>query len=180
MKILGRYTGIGIGRNGYPEIRFQLDEMALNSIQKLPEGDYALDIKKPRNKRSLNQNALLWELIGNIDMKLNGNRAQDLDIYVQILQMAGSRIESLAMKKEALEEFKKRTEDVFRAWVVRDEWKNQKGIDWVQVHCFYGSSKMTTQEMARVIDVAIEYAERIGIDTDYWKGLLEDGQGLSD
>lgn len=161
------YATGGIG------LAFDCDTNSKQEILQLEKGDYVLQLNKPTNKRSLNQNALLWELIGQIDIKENGSRADDVQIYVNILRMAGARVESISIKKEAFDEFRTRTSDVFREHVIVSEWKNSKGIEWIMVNCYYGSSNLNRKEMATVIDTAITYAESIGVPTEYYKEELK-------
>lgn len=169
MKLIAKDCVPTLYHNGAVSITFDCDINAKESILAMKRGDYVLDITKPKDRRTLSQNALLWELIGLIDVAENGSRANDLEIYVNILKMAGARVESISIRKDAIEEFKQRTSDVFREYVIVSEWKNSKGTDFVMLNCFYGSSKLSTQEMTSVIDVAISYAESVGVSVKYYK-----------
>lgn len=171
MKIIGMYTGIGMSKSGRPEMRFELTtDGAVSEATELSQGEYMLDIKKPRNKRSLSQNALMWELIGQIDIRENGKRTPEDDeqIYMNILKEAGVKYYSIEVEKAAYERFKELTSDTFRAYEVAREYSNWYTGDMLLVHCFIGSSKLDTKQMSTVIDTVISYAENVGIDTAYW------------
>lgn len=166
-KILARYTGVGIGKTGAPEARFTLSETALIALQGLQAGEYDVEIKKPRNKRSLNQNALLWELIGNISFEECGSYAETERIYLQILEMAGAKCTFVMVPTEAVEKLR----EMVRHIRERDT-RVYNGVEMTVVQCYEGTSKMNTEEMAKVIDTALIYAEERGIDAGYWKDKL--------
>lgn len=166
-KILARFTGVGISKTGAPEARFTLSESALAALQGLNTGEYDVEIKKPRNKRSLNQNALLWELIGNISMEECGSYAETERIYIQILEMAGAKCTFVMVPTDAVDKLR----EMVRHIKERDR-REYNGVDMTVVQCFYGTSKMNTEEMAKVIDTALMYAEERGIDSGYWKDKL--------
>ena len=180
-KFLGTYTGMGLSKNGRPEVRIELtSEGAVKSVSEIAQGNYLVDMKKPRNERSLSQNALMWELIGQIDIKENGRRTKhdDEQIYINVLKMAGVKFYSVELDKGAVDRFKELTADTFRAYeIVREyvDWVN--GGDTVLIHCFIGSSRMDTKEMSKVIDATLEYAKQVGIDTAYWELQM---RGLSE
>lgn len=175
MKILATYTGIGVSKTGAAEGRFILSETAINAMQSMKIGkEYAIDIKAPSKKRSINQNSYLWELIGEIDLVENGHKTKedDIAIYINLLKMSGAKVETLLMKMDALQDFKDRTSEIYRAYEILEKF-NVDGEWWAQVKCYYGSSKMRTDEMAKLIDTALSYASEIGIDSSYWRALLE-------
>lgn len=163
-KILAKYTGIGISKTGAPEARFKLTETALNALKGVDIGEYEVEIKKPRNKRSLNQNALLWELIGNISFEECGSYAESERIYIQILEMAGAKCTFVMVPTEAVEKLR----SMVRHVVERDE-RVYNGVNMTVVQCFEGTSKMNTEEMSKVIDAALRYANERNIDSGYWK-----------
>lgn len=156
---------IGLTFNTYHGIKQELLNLS---------GEVEIVIRKPTKKRSLNQNNLLWELIGQIDIAENGNRANDVEIYCNLLRSVGARVEVIAIEEDAADEFIRMSRDLFREVVIVRKWQNSKGVPWVQLNCYYGSSKMSTQEMNLVIDKAIEYANELGIDTEYWRDQLRE------
>lgn len=137
------------------------------AVERLKSGDYVLSITKPTNKRSLAQNRYLWELLGQISVKENGSRAEDIDIYCQLVEQTGAKCEYLL----ALPQAEERLRRVFRVVKAVDDREYNGKLMYVY-KCFYGSSHMSTQEMAMLIDKTIERAEANGIDTEAWKQLL--------
>lgn len=173
MRILAEYSGVQLTKSGHVCMCFTVSNPnAIECANELPKGWCELDVNKVRKGRSLNQNAMLWKLIGDISMKENGIRTAESDntIYRNILKAAGAKTEVLSMKEEALPEFFTRTGTIFRAYDISHRWKSRAGEQWVLIHAYYGSSAMTTEEMHRVIDEALRYASEVGLDAEYWKG----------
>lgn len=168
-KLMGYVTGVGLASNGLPELRLLLrSDGALQSANELKTGEYLIEFKRPTNKRSLQQNNYLWELIGQIDMKINGSKENDETIYCQMLEEAGQKVTYVAVEAEAFQTFKTHYRLCYE--VQRFRGKNGKLYSWVK--CFEGSSQFNTEEMSKLIDVALEWAARYGIDADYYKTLL--------
>lgn len=72
MKILGKYLHRVINPDtGDLEITFAVsDYNSKSSTEELEKELYSLEIKKPRSKRSLNQNSYLWSLIHELALKM--------------------------------------------------------------------------------------------------------------
>jgi hypothetical protein len=122
------------------------------------EKNYNLEIKEVKSKRSLQQNALLWKIIGDI---AEISKKDIMNIYIQILVLAKAKNDYIKTPNlEVIENLKKSS--VFRAIdLVRTEnFGNRK--EYV-VNCFYGSSKMSVKEMNLLIDTAINFAENYGL-----------------
>jgi regulator of RNase E activity RraB len=169
MKLIGNYVRRSLNEAGNVEITFELPSYGSKmQAEELQKHTYTLDIREPRNTRSLNQNALMWELLGEISMKMNGTRDDDENIYCQCLQMAGVKAEYLACTPAAVDTVKK----YFRAVKEVETRQTDKG-EMIVLKCFIGSSKMTVKEMSALIDVVMQYAEKVGINTDYYHQEFE-------
>ena len=132
---------------------------------------YELDIKEYKGKRTLKQNAYMWELITEIDKALNGGRPNDsVEVYAQCLEKAKAKFEFMLVPEEALSMLRTK----FRAVRVIAG-KRVEGIPYVNVQVFWGSSQMNTKEMSDLIDAILDYANEVGIVTDYWKEVLSNG-----
>lgn len=125
-----------------------------------------ISIKEWKDGRSLNQNALLWAIIGAIDKNLNGRRSEDgaMDIYKQILKQARVKTEFIQTPVEAKDRFLR----FFRVMVELSVKTNHKGNKIGTYECFWGSSLLDTQEFSDVIETALDYAQSIGLNTDIW------------
>lgn len=171
MKISAKGLRTGIRGIGEAVISFKCSRNALEWLESLKPGDYELSIVKPSKKRTGQQNALLWELIGQICMKEDGNRAGDIDLYCQLIEEAGVKCEYYMSLPEGEAGLRK----VFRGVKVIDD-RIYMGRTFYVYKCYFGSSTMNTKEMSMLIDKAIERAEAVGIDTDYWKGVIYESE----
>lgn len=167
MKFIGKFQRKRATPNGI-ELTFQVDHIQLATIEELKPQEYAIEVKKPYKKRSLNQNSYLWALINEICMEEDGDISGANDKYIQLLQMAGAKSVILEMPKDAVSDFEK----VFRTIKVLDERQDGETIK-ATVQAFYGSSTFDTKEMTQLVDTTIRYASEIGIETDYWESLLK-------
>ena len=125
----------------------------------IKDGEYAIEIvplEKDKTRRQVNY---FWALMREISKVQDGDVANVERYYLQCLKMAGIKIEGIWIKDEALDEFKK----YIKHFVVTE---TNKGFSLVNV--YKGISEMDVKEMQKLIDVAINYAEAIGISTDYW------------
>lgn len=129
---------------------------------------YTLDIKAIRSKRTLNQNAYFWALVNEIDESLNGHRKNNDELYAQLLEMADAKYEYIQIVDTALPMLKEN----FRAVKVMKH-KQENGNDCVVCKCFYGSSNFDKEEMNKLIDVTLDYASQLGIDTTFYKEMLK-------
>ena len=73
MKLIGNYVRRSFNEKGNVEITFELPNYGSKlQTDDLKKVQYILDIKEPRSQRSVNQNALMWELLGKISIKISG------------------------------------------------------------------------------------------------------------
>ena len=106
MKLLARYHHRVINPDtGNLEITFAIsDYNSKANTEELEKELYSLEIKKPRSKRSLNQNAYLWSLIHELALKMDED---DLDVYIKLLNESKAKYEVLKVLSEAENDLKK-------------------------------------------------------------------------
>ena len=151
------------------EIAFKVDKHSYNWIsdrKSLETQPYALEISKPRSKRSNDQNALLWKIIHDIAEQEDGHLANDWDTYCALLELADAKHTDLVAPAEAEEEFRK-VQGLRAVKVLRPA--QQEG--YLIYRLYPGSSTFNTKEMTKLIDVALDYAAKIGLDTAYYGSL---------
>lgn len=168
MRFLAKYERKHITKEGI-EITFNVPHSYFGSIEQIENKEYVLELTNPSNKRSLNQNSMLWELIGEICKVEDGNQSGKEDKYLQLLEMTGVKTTILSMPKEAVDDFKALVRHI-RVLDTYLDGEQEKAT----VEVFYGSSTFNTKQMSKLIDTAIWYASQIGIETDYYKQLLEE------
>ena len=157
MKLLARYHHRVINPDtGNLEITFAIsDYNSKANTEELEKELYSLEIKKPRSKRSLNQNAYLWSLIHELALKMDED---DLDVYIKLLNEYKAKYEVLKVLSEAENDLKK----CFRVVKLI---KYDVNKDYAYFQCYYGSSTFTTDEMNKLIDTAISWCNELNIPT---------------
>jgi len=133
---------------------------------------YILDLSEKKPKRSLAQNDMFNALLNKICLVQDGN-LKDRDVYYgQLLKMAGieEKTNSGTFTAEELEK-ELRLND-YRAFEVTAK-KVINHVMYYRAKFYKGISKFDTAEMSRLIDVTLDYAAELGIETDYWRSLLD-------
>ena len=130
-------------------------------IKKLLELDrnklYSVEIKEPKSKRTLQQNAYMWKLITEIAKVQHQDEA---DVYIQALETANAKYEFVLGLESIETELRKNFRGVK---VLRPE--TYKGKKMIVYKCFIGSSKMNTKEMSELLEIVISWAVQLGIPT---------------
>lgn len=164
IKINGNYIKKEYDEIGNVEITFSFQHFYdKKKADELKEGIYCLEIKKPKSKRSLNQNAYMWAIIHEIAQEL---QQDDMEIYISALEQANAKYEYV-MGLETIENELKKS---FRAVkVIRPE--IYKGKKMIVYKCFEGSSKFNTQECNKLIDVLLSWCSELDIkmETDIYE-----------
>lgn len=154
--------------NGDVEITFTIDgyynkRKALTLYNELKDKELTVKVSEYKDKRSLDQNEMLWAIITQISDKVNhSHQEQDLlNIYSAILQRANVKREYIRTLPQA-EDILKQS---FRAVIeVPNSRKVENGKETVGYWVYYGSSKFNTKEMSQLIEVALDIATEVGID----------------
>ena len=118
------------------------------------EGDLRVTVKKWRNKRSKNANAMFWACVGEIAEATGGDNEE---IYLDLLRHYGT-FTYIVVKKEALEAVKRQWREVE---VVCES--TLGGQPAVQVKAFFGSHTFDTKEFSRLLDGTISEMRNLGI-----------------
>lgn len=124
-----------------------------------------VQIGKPRKKRSLNANAYLWELCGQIAEKLSdeGTLTTKEDVYRENIQQVGVYRDIPMLNKGA--------DTLQKAWSMHGIGWFTEVVDYLPnktgylVRCYYGSSCYNSKQFSRVLDAVIQDAQALGIDT---------------
>lgn len=134
-----------------------------NLIPKLMEMDldkyYDVSIKEPTNKRSLQQNKMLWSLIHSIAKATN---QEDNDVYCALLEKADALSDYIITAVEMEDALRKS----FRG-IKFMRMQEVNGKDCYIYKVYLGSSKMNTKEMTELLETAIQIASELEIEVDY-------------
>lgn len=153
MKLKARLNNIA--RNfitGKNQITLDIEEGNVTEIQALNDVILSVEIKRYRNSRSLNANALLWSCLQKIAEALGGDK---WEWYLRALRKYG-QFTMIEMDKDAVAKFK----EMYRECEVVGE---RNGM--CDVLCYYGSSTYDTKEFSVLLDGVIDDMRQAGIET---------------
>lgn len=159
-------------KTGKTKITF-LAEVEPCKIEEFQNQKLNIDIKKYREKRSLDANAYFWVLISKIQDKLDIPKE---DIYRDLIKHIGS-YEVVPIKNEAVEKFTEAWKRNGLGWITETTKSKLEGF--TNVITYYGSSTYDSKEMSRLIDLVVQECNQLGIETktdEEIKALIESWQ----
>ena len=115
-----------------------------------------VSFKKYRKKRSLDSNAYLWVMLGEI---ANTLRADKWQIYLNMLKRYG-KYTHIAVKPNVVEAMKSQWREIEEVGEV--EVNGQKAV---QLLCYFGSSGYDSKEFSILIDGVVSECKELGIST---------------
>ena len=127
--------------------------------------DYIVEIKEVKSKRSLEQNRLLWAMLGELEKAtdesmMNWYHKALIDARAKIEYLLGT--ESMFATLITFKDF--RSVRIVGKRIVTN--KNNEEVEMNVYELIMGTSKMNVKEMNKVIDVVLGYCAELGIDTD--------------
>ena len=124
------------------------------------QGDITVEIKRFRNKRSLEANAYAWVLMDKIAA---ATRQTPLDIYRETVRNVAGNSDIHTMKAEAAERFIQIWQRNGIGWIA-EILSETRTPGYVNIIAFYGSSTYDTEQMSRLIDLLIADCKELGIE----------------
>lgn len=165
MQYTGVLNDIGIDyKTRKAKISLVLDTDELEVIEQLKnENKLNIELKKWRQKRSLDANSYCWVLCDKIGKKLSddGSIVTKEQVYQNAILQIGT-FEPMIVQEKSFETFKRIWERQGLGFIVQEESRKDKCI---KVHCYYGSSTYDTKEMSLLIKSLVELAESLNIET---------------
>lgn len=156
----GRLKDLTIGLNGEQNITVSTFGDFRENYEKLKDEDVDIVIKKHRNLRSLDANALCWAVCQELADAMETPVPKE-EIYRRAIRDVGEYV-PLPIKEEAVETF-------CANWAI-------KGIGWFAdivgdskipgyklVFAYYGSSTYDTKQMSVLLDYLVDEAKQMGI-----------------
>lgn len=146
-----------------PKITLLLNERdCLNSLEDIKDDKLSIEIKKWRKKRSLDANSYCWVLCNKIAKELSKESiVTKEEIYKDAITQIGS-FEPFIVQESTFDKFKRIWEKQGLGFIVQEVSRKDKCI---KVHCYYGSSTYDTKEMSLLIEILIELAKSLNIET---------------
>lgn len=127
------------------------------------ENKLTIELKKWRQKRSLDANSYCWVLCDKIAKELckDGTIVTKEDVYKDAILQIGS-FEPFIVQEKTYSKFKRIWEKQGLGFLVQEVSKKDKCI---KVNCYYGSSTYNTKEMSLLIECIVELAKTLNIET---------------
>ena len=125
---------------------------------KLKDKDVNVEIKKYREKRSLDANAYCWVLIDKIAEKMRIDKAE---VYREAIRGIGGVSTTVCVQNEALESLRNHWSSHGIGW--QTETMKSKTPGCTNVTLFYGSSEYDTNQMSLLIDHIVQDAKALGM-----------------
>lgn len=154
----GTIEGITFDLNGDTvlSLRLQHGRQYLPSLQELTGKDLDIELKKHREKRSLDANAYMWVLLEKLSVCLKTTRDE---LYMHYIRTVGVS-DILECREEAYPMLKASFKDT----EVIDEWFTGE-THILQIRCFYGTHLYDSEQFSRFLDEIIQDCKDQGIDT---------------
>lgn len=154
----------------------------LNKIIKYMSTGKKISIDIKREKRSLDANAYLWELLGKLARKLSNDGVvyTPEQVYRHAIRQTGEPT-YVPIKKEAVDAFKRvwRADRIGR---IAEVVSKSKLPGYMVVAVYKGSSEYDSKEMSRLIDFVVEECKLQGVETQapqYLNRLLNEWGGYN-
>lgn len=147
-----------------PVITLQLDATgSIESLEQIKDDKLSVEIKKWRKKRSLDANAYCWVLCDKIAKELSkeGTIHTKDKIYQDTIMQIGT-FEPFIVQENGLDKFKRIWQNQGLGFVVEEVNRKDK---CVRVNCYYGSSTYDSKEMSLLIELLVDTAKSLNIET---------------
>ena len=146
--------------NGKQRVTFAPCADFRDKFFELKDGEVSVEIKKWRNKRSLDANAYAWVLIDKIAAEMSLDK---VEVYREALRDIGGVSEPVCVREDAVQK-------VIDEWVSGGLGKQADIIPskipgCVTVMLYFGSSTYNSKQMSSLIDHLVFEAKELGIET---------------
>lgn len=165
MNAVVRLERSGFNEDGVREYTFSTN----SSLYLDKDKTYVMNLNEKKPPRSLAQSAMWHSLLDKICIELDGNTKDRRTYHNQLMDMAGveTRIHDYYVNQQ---EYDKLTNQKTDMKVIQKGLVNHAMFYHIKV--YESSDKYNSAEMSRLIDVTLDYAAELGIETDYWRDLL--------
>lgn len=146
-----------------PKISLVLDTNELDIVEQLKnENKLNIEMKKWYKRRSLDANAYCWVICDLIAKELSKDGITTKEeIYKDAILQVGT-FEPFIVQEKTFENFKRIWEKQGLGFIVQEVSRKDK---CVKVNCYYGSSTYDTKEMSLLIELLVQLAKSLNIET---------------
>ena len=147
-----------------PKISLLLDTNEISNVEQLKnENKLNIDLKKWYKKRSLDANSYCWVICDLIAKKLTTKDEviTKEEIYKDAIFNIGT-FQAMIFEEKNFERCKQIWEKQGLGFLVEEVSRKDK---CVKVHCYYGSSTYNSKEMSLLIELLVQQAKELDIET---------------
>lgn len=165
-KVIGRLKDLTFGRNGEQIITLTVRTDFSEQFDELKDVDVDIEIKKHREKRSLNANAYCWILCAKLAEKLSDDHVIHTkeDVYRDAIREIGVFIDK-ELDPETAKTFSTAWSMLGTGWLTEQVDFSQNGEN-VVMRFYYGSSRYNSKQMSRLIDNLVQDCQALGIEVE--------------
>lgn len=151
--------------SGKVTLTVELDKDSIQEARELydelNDAELAVSIKKWKEKRSTDANGYFWVLCGKLAYRMGVAKES---VYRELIKQIGNNFEPVCVKAEAVKKLRQGWERNGLGWVTEEFPSKIDGC--VCLNLYYGSSIYDTEQMSKLIDLAIAECKDVGIPTD--------------
>ncbi len=156
----GRLLDLSLGLNRKQRLTLEIDDDFRSGFDKLHVADVDIEIKKFRQKRSLDANAYAWKLIDKIAKVM---RIEKKQVYREAIRSIGGVSETVCVQAAAVDRLCSSWAAHGLGWQAEVMPSKIEGCS--NVVLYFGSSTYDTKQMSILIDQLIQDAKALGIET---------------
>jgi hypothetical protein len=156
--VRGRLKDLGFGLTGELNVTLSLAPSHADELKKLMGEEIDVEVKKWREKRSRDSNAMMWAICQELSDALKITKEE---VYRKAIRDIGDYI-PLPIREDAVEAFIKNWQGKGIGWVA-EVIDDSKIPGYKLVFAYYGSSTFDTKTMSKLLDYLIDDAEQCGI-----------------
>ena len=165
MEITGTIKDFNLDyKTGKAIVTLLLNSKDLEQIEKLSKLEkLRITIKKFFKRRSKDANSYCWVLCDKIAKELSkdGTPVTKEIIYKDVISQIGV-FEPMLVQEKTFDKFKRIWKKQGLGFVVQEVSRKNK---CVKVHCYYGSSTYDSKEMSLLIQLLVDFAKSLGLET---------------
>jgi hypothetical protein len=149
-----------IGLTGKQRVTIEVDGDLRPEYERLRESDVSVDLKKFRQKRSLDANAYCWTMLDKLAAVTGTGKTA---LYRNYIRDVGGNSETVCVVNKAAQKLREGWEHNGLGWVTETIPSKLEGC--TNVVLYYGSSTYDTAQMSRLIDLLVQECRQQGIET---------------
>lgn len=141
-------------------------------VGEMKQKKYAVEINEYREKRSLNANSYFWQLLDKMASMLDHTKEE---LYLGYVREIGP-FKDFTLTEDEAKTFRVAWERLGTGWPTEQVDYDSDG-ERVVIRAYYGSSTYTKKRMSRLIDMAVQDAKAMGIETlppEKLEGMIEE------